>query len=138
MSIFNALNASLYTTLSGGTALAALLAGSASVYFEQAPDDAALPYVVFSYPASGDESLSSRRTKSALVFVRGYNQTGPALAGSIDAQIDALLHGQNITVAGWATFWSAREQDLQTVEVPESNVKTWMAGGYYRFRLEQI
>jgi hypothetical protein len=45
---YNALNATLYTALSSRAALGTLLAGTAAVYFEQAPDDATLPYVVYS------------------------------------------------------------------------------------------
>lgn len=138
MSVHNVLNAALYSTLSGGTALTALLAGTTSVYFEQAPDDAALPYVVWNYQGGGDDNKSPHRTKQIVAFVRGYNQTGPALAGSIDAQIDALLHRQALTVSGWANYWTAREQDLSAVETDAANVKTWMSGGYYRVRLEDV
>ena len=137
MSIYTALNTALYSTLAGGTALTALLADATSVYFEQAPDDAEMPYVVFNFQALGDGNVTPHRTKDALVFARAYNQTGPALAGTIDAQIDALLHGKVISVAGWANFWTAREQDLSVVETDSANVKTWMAGGLYRLRLEK-
>lgn len=137
MSLHNALNAGLYSKLTGSTALTALLGGSAC-YFEQAPDDAALPYVVWSYVSVLDDNKSAHRAKQAVVFVRGYNQTGPALAGSIDAQIDALLHGGSVTISGWANYWTAREQDLANVETDAANVKTWMSGGYYRIRLEDV
>ena len=47
MSVFNALNAGIYTTLAAGTALTGALGGTA-IYYQQAPEAAALPYVVFS------------------------------------------------------------------------------------------
>jgi len=138
MSIHNVLNTALYGTLTASAGLTALLAGTTSAYFEQAGDDAALPYVVWSYVAVSDDNLNSHRTKQAVVFVRGYNQDGPALAGSIDAQIDAALHRKVLNVSGWANFWTAREQDLTAVETDAANVKTWMSGGYYRIRLEDV
>lgn len=138
MSIHNVLNTALYGTLTASAGLTALLAGTTSAYFEQASDDAELPYVVWSYISAGDDNRTAHRTKQAVVFVRGYNQTGPALAGSIDAQIDAALHGKALNVSGWANFWTAREQDLTAVETDAANVKTWMSGGYYRIRLEDV
>ncbi len=55
----NALETALYNTLSGGTALTALLAGGTaapSIYNQQAPDEAAFPYVVFALQGGGDEN----------------------------------------------------------------------------------
>lgn len=135
MSVFNVLNAGLMTKLGGDATLVNLLGGTA-IYYLHAPDDADLPYVVWNYQAFGDENLSANRTKNGLVFVRGYNQTGPALAGTIDARIDSLLHLKPLTVTGWSNFWIAREQDLSNIEIDSANVKTWMAGGMYRVRLD--
>lgn len=137
MSIYNALHTALYSRLSSGTALTALLAGTAAVYYEQAPDDASLPYVVFSVQSGGDENMASgHRMKNVAYFIRGYTQAGPAAAGTIDAQIDARLHQYPLSITGWSTLWAAREQDLATVEIDAAQVKTWMAGGVYRFRAD--
>lgn len=137
MSVFNALNATIYSLLSGGTALTTLLAGSTSVYYLQAPDNATFDYVVYSWQAGGDENMTANRTKNQLLFARGYSKTGPAKAGSIDAQIDALLHGKTLTVAGWANFWTAREEDLAAFETAKDESHIWMAGGTYRIRLDK-
>ena len=137
MSAFNALNTAIYSTLSGGTALTTMLAGTTSVYNMQAPDNATFDYVVFNVQGGGDENMTANRTKNLVLFVRAYSRTGPAKAGSIDAQIDALLHGKTLTVAGWANFWSAREEDLESFEAPEDGSHVWMAGGTYRFRLDK-
>jgi hypothetical protein len=115
--------------LAGGTA-------SPSVYHLQAPKDAALDYVVFSHQGGGDENLTGNRTKNLLVFARGYSSTGPAKAGSIDAQIDVLLHLKPLTVSGWGNFWLAREEDFELVEFDSARVPTWMAGAMYRVRLD--
>lgn len=137
MSAMNALNAAIYSKLTGGSGLIALLATSTSIFYEQAPDDAALDYVVFSLQGGGDENLTPNRTKNLVMFVRGYSQTGAAKAGQIDAACDALLHGSALTVTGWTNFWSAREDDLAAVEVDRAGVKTYMSGGMYRIRLDK-
>lgn len=135
MSAFNALNAAIYSTLSSGTALTALLAGTTAIYNMQAVDGATFDYVVFNVQGGGDDNLTAHRTKNLVLFVRGYSSTSAARAGSIDAKVDALLHNAVLNVSGWSNFWSAREEDVSTVEVTESGNKIWMAGGMYRLRL---
>jgi len=135
MSVFNALNSAIYGKLAGGTALTALLSGTA-IYYLQAPPEAVLDYVVWSYQGGGDENLTPNRTKNLMVFVRGYSSAGPAKAGSIDAQVDALLHLKSVSASGWTNFWLARETDVATVEYDAANVPTWMSGAMYRVRLD--
>ena len=133
MSAFTALNTGLYSTLSGGTALTTLLGGTA-VYYLHAPEGASLPYVVWNYQGGGDENQTPSRMKNLLLFIRGYAAT-PSLAGSIDTQVDALLHGQTLTVSGWTNFWTNREEDLALVEYEPTGENIYMAGGMYRVRL---
>lgn len=137
MSVFNALNTALYSRLSGGTALTTLLSGTASIYNLLAPDGAALDYVVYQLQGGGDENFNAHRTKNLLYLVKSYSDDGPARAGTIDAQVDALLHMQPLTVTGWGNFWLARETDVSTIEIDEAEAKTCMAGGAYRIRLEK-
>ena len=133
MSAFNALNTGIYTTLSGGTALIGALGGTA-IYYQQAPDEAALPYVVWNYQGGGDDNITPSRMKSLLVYVRGY-AADSALAGTIDAYCDALLHGKKIPVTGWNNFWTAREEDIAIVENPPDAARIYSAGGIYRVRI---
>ena len=136
MSAFNALNTTIYSALSGGTALTALLHGPTSVYYMQAPDAASLDYVVWNWQAGPtDDNETAKRANTGLVFVRAYSGTSAARAGSIDAQIDALLHGAELTVSGWNNFWTAREESMSLVEVDEAGKQIYMAGATYRVRL---
>lgn len=135
MSAFNAINTTVYSTLSAGTALTALLAGSTSIYNMQAPDGATFDYCVWNLQGGGDDNLTAHRTKNLVLFVRAYSSTSAARAGSIDLQIDALLHKKVLSVSGWSNFWTAREEDIATVEVTESGNTIWMCGGLYRVRL---
>lgn len=135
MSVFNALNTAIYGKLSAGTALTGLLGGTA-IYYQQAPDKAAVPYVVWSYQSGGYENLTPREMWSGLAWVRVYAAT-PALAGSVDIQIHALLHEKALTVTGWTNFWLVREADFENVETLPNDVKVHMAGGMYRIRLSE-
>lgn len=133
----NSLGSAIYNKLSAATALTSLLAGTTSIYHLQAPDNSTSPYVVFNIQAGGDENLTPKRRKSLLVFVRGYSKTSAAEAGSIDTQIDTLLHGQNLSVAGWADIYTWREQDIEAVQNLPSGEKYWLSGAFYRVRIEQ-
>lgn len=130
----NALNTAIYSKLSGGTALTALV--SLRLYHMQAPLDAAYPYVVWNTQGGGDENVSPHRTKNLVLNVRAYSDVTAAAAGSVDAQIDALLHNQSLSVTGWSSIWLAREQDIETVENPPDNVAVYMQGGLYRVVIE--
>jgi hypothetical protein len=135
----NTLETALYEKLAGGTALTALLAGgtaSPAIYNQQAPDGSEFPYVVFTLMGGGDENETPHRTKNLIYQVRGVSKTSPANVGLIDAQIDARLHLQQITVTDWTNFWIGREGDFALTETVD-NVNYYHAGGQYRIRLDQ-
>lgn len=135
VSIYNALNAALWSTLSGSTALVTALGGTL-IYPGQAPDKAPLPYVIWSYQYGGAENLTPRESSNQLVYVRAYAET-QAQAGTLDGLICALLHKATLTVTGWNNFWSARETEISVPEVDDAKVTTWNAGAFYRLRLDQ-
>lgn len=134
--MLNELAASLYTRLQG-TALTDYLAGTTSIYHLQAPEGAALPYVVFSHQGGGDENLDRNRTKDLSIFVRGYSKVSAAQVGTIDAAADGLLHLSPLSVSGWANIWISREADLETVENDPSGQQIFMQGGFYRVHLDK-
>jgi len=138
MSVLNAINTGIYNKMNGATALTSLLAGTTSIYYQQAPDEATFDYVVFSHVAGGPNNDYAGDSRDQIVFIRGYSTTGPAAAGSIDAQISTLFHRGSVAVAGYTNYWTAREEDIQLVEnAPEpGGVKIWMAGANYRIRLD--
>lgn len=133
---YNALHGALYGTLSGGTALGTLLSGTAAIYHLQAPPEAVLPYVVFSHSGGGQEALTPSNMHNVVYYIRGY-ATSANTAGSIDAQIDMLLHKKKLTVTGWTNFYTAREDNITSVETPPSGVSIYSAGAYYRIRLDE-
>ena len=135
MSIQNALNTAVFSKLSGGTALTSLLGGTA-IYYQQAPDDQALPFVVFDIATELDENMTANDTKNCIIFVRGFAST-PSLAGSIDWQCDALLNKADLTVSGYANFWTRREDGFKILETDAAGVRTYMSGAQYRVRLDK-
>lgn len=132
MSVNNALNTALYSTLTGGTALTALV--GTRIYYAQAPDHVAYPFVVFSHQAGTPLNIQLSDMRDQLVYVRAYS-TNPAQAGTIDAYCSALLHRRQLTVTGWNNFWSARETDVSLVENQPDGETVHSVGAVYRIRL---
>ena len=130
---FGAMGTALFTTLSGGTPLTSELGGTV-IYAGHAPDNASLPYVVYSHQGGGPENINSSDLRSDVWNVRGYAATRPQ-ANRIDGQIEALLHRQTITVSGYNTFWLVREENYSLDEQQPDKTWVYTAGGLYRVRL---
>ena len=127
----HALNTSIYSRLSGTYTTA-----GTKVYYLQAPESAALPYIVFDYVADLEENYTANRTRNAVAFVRAFGTT-PGQAGTIDTQIDGRLHGTALTVSGYTNFWIARETAYSSVETDASGRNVYMCGADYRIRLDK-
>ena len=126
-----ALNTALYSKL-GGTATAA----GAAVFYLGAPDAQPLPFIVWDYAADRDTNYTPNRVKDSLVFIRAYAAT-PAAAGTIDGQIDALLHMKPLTITGYNNFWIARENAYSLEQTDQAGKKSYMAGAEYRVWSQQ-
>ncbi len=140
MSAQTALNTALYSKLSGGTALTSLLGGgtaSPSVFFQQAPDNATLPYVVWLIANERDENQIKHRMKD--IVVRAYGvAAAPAQAGTIDAAIDTQLHGATLTfgtATGWTQIWLRRENGYQVISTTTQGVRYYTSGADYRVEI---
>ena len=133
MSVLNALSAAIYSKLSGGAALTTLL-GGAYIYHLQAPTDAALPYVVFSLQAGGPENITPSDMHNDVYFIRAYAASA-LVAGNIDAAISTLMQTV-LTVTGYTNYALTREQDFALVENPPNKQPVFMAGAFYRIRLD--
>jgi hypothetical protein len=129
----NALNKSVFNQLSGGTALISALGGTA-IYHLQAPDNAPLPYIVYSNMGGGDINDTPSSGIEALEFVRVYHSSA-AQAGIIDDLIRARLDDQVLTVTGYTNIWCQREDDYENVDVPQSGARIYAMGGIYRISI---
>lgn len=135
MSVYNALWGALYSKLNAATALTALLSGTTAIYNMQAPEGAALPYVVFQNYGGGPDNLTPRDARTQPMLIKAYASSA-MLAGSIDAQIHAAIIG-GVSVTGYTNFWLSRDQDVTTVETPPDGENVYMAGAVYRIRLSE-
>lgn len=131
------LAASILAKLSAGTALISALGGTA-IFYAQAKDHQALPYVVYSFASGSLENRTPRITTNQLMYVRAYAATA-AQAGSIDALCASLLHQASLTVTGWLQpFQVQREQEIMQPDPPDAAGQiTWAAGAFYRVRINQ-
>ena len=140
MSSQTVLNTAIYSRLSAGTALTSLLSGGTatpSVFYQDAPDNFTQPYVTWSYPSEIDENLIPHRMKDIVLRVQGYS-TSPALAGTIDNQIDVLLNETELTLGTpWTNIWLRRENGYQMVSPTESGIRYYTTGADYRVEITQ-
>jgi len=133
MSVVNALNTAVYNVLSSNMALTSLLGGTA-IHYQQAPDNAALPYVVFSHQSGQPDNTHSHDMRNQIIYVRGYS-SAVAQAGSIDLHCGTTLHRRSLSVTGYTNFWTARETEFNQVENAPNGEKIYMSGAFYRVRL---
>jgi hypothetical protein len=138
----NEINKAIFDTLKAGTALTSLLAGGTAgtaIYNQQPPDNSTMPYVIFNRMGGGPDNNTPSDSRSYLYFVRAYvGGTSPtALAGTIDAQISALLHRKTLSVSGYTNYWTVRESDApQTVDNLPSGERAYQSGAFYRIKID--
>lgn len=131
----NEVETALYGALTSESSVTDLLAGTASVYNQQAPDDAAYPLIIFNQQSGRDENTDPTRSRDLLYMVKGVSMTNLKAAGSIDAAVDALLHDSTLSVSGWTTFWLTRETDINFTETTAEGATYYHRGGVYRLRI---
>lgn len=124
----------IYTTLKAATALTSMLAGTTSIYHLQAPDNATLPYVVYSHQGGGPELINPSNLESNVWWVRAFSTTSALNAALIFEQVDSLLHKKNITITDATTIQCVREQNIALVENPPTGKPIYTCGGMYRIR----
>ena len=132
-SYINALNAAIYSKLSGGTALTTALGGTC-IYHGVAPEGKALPYVIWSYVAGGHENMTPHESVNAVIYVRAYAADAKK-AAQLDGYAAELLE-TTLTMTSWNNFWLAREESIVLPEIDEAGKSTWSCGAYYRVRLD--
>ena len=133
---FTALNTTLGSVLQSSTALTGALGGTA-IYYMQAPDAQAYPYVIFSYQSSIQENIEPSQLHQTVVYIRVYD-TNLARAGTVDGIIDGLIDGKTLTLSGsWVNYWSAREDEVSLVESAPNQIPVYNVGAFYRINLDK-
>ena len=122
----------LYQLLSGDSTLSGLVGGR--IYGYLAPQDAALPHVVYSHQAGHDvRGVGPVRIMVSLVYqVKAVGQGG-SFAGlkAIADRLDQLLQGASGSVVDGRVLMCVREQPVEYVEV-DSGVQYRHLGGLWR------
>ena len=134
--MINVLEKAIRDRMVAGTALVALLAGSASVFNLVAAADEDYDFVVFDCDYTTD-NLRHTRGENVVLTVRSCSATGLAKAGSIDMAVDDLFHEKPLTVTGWSDFWCARRRGFNLHELRPGGGSTWVAVAEYDVWLEE-
>lgn len=125
-----AIRRSLYGKLSSDTTLNALLATPAagyakSIYFHQAPADAAFPYVLFQKMSGvptetfGDPAFMEGDTW----LVKGVDRSPSAdRVESIAERVNVLLNDASLTIAGTSLLYLRRQSDVEYPEVDDGEL----------------
>ena len=125
----------LYSKLAAGTALTALLGGTA-IYNGLGAEAVAYPIVVFTKSSGIDDNDTPHRAKQLVYQVTAISDKGKKEAEQIDNAIDALMYGANLgSMSGWYDYWCARESDITYNEMTAGGKVLWHEGGLYRVRI---
>lgn len=138
MATLNAVKAALYTKLTGGTALTALLSGTAAVYESLAPSGAQAPYVIYQKQAgSGAYTLGDGKATDTHVFLVKAVTDEPSAkrAGEIREQIDILLDRGSLTITGGTALLIRRGSDVEYPELAEGR-RINHVGATYRIEVQ--
>lgn len=133
MNFKSLMDSAVFSKLSGSTALVNALGGTA-IYKNQAPDNPAMPYVVWSWQSAVDENLTPSRMWNTILNIRCYAASA-SQAGSVDGIIDGLFTGAAFAVTGWTNFWTARELEFDNTINEPNGARTEVVGGLYRIRI---
>jgi Protein of unknown function (DUF3168) len=130
MALHTDLDTALYQRLTStaGTAL-----WGTRVYATQAPQGAALPYVIFDYRAGGDLNLSPSRLAEARYQIEVIADT-VAQARQGAEYLEVTLHEQPLSVTSWVHLGTTQISLLSQVENAEGR-QFWRRGATYRIRL---
>jgi len=137
MSLQNALASAIYGTITSATAVTSLLAGTTSVYYMRAPDNATLPYIVFNFQAMPEPNESAHRVVNADALIKCYSGASALAAGSINVQVDPLFDAKILIITGWTNIRTERVEEVALVEEIPNGSPVWMSGGIYRISTEK-
>jgi hypothetical protein len=134
-----ALERGLYSKLTGDGTLMALTATATSVYPDVAPQDAALPFIIFSPSGqSTDEYVLGARAFETLDYLVKAVAAGfdPEAANDISERIDALLTNGTVTVAGYTVGMVHRLGRVSYPERGDAGDFFQHRGAVYRFMVD--
>jgi hypothetical protein len=137
-----AVRRAIYGKLSGDTTLTNLLGTAApgytkSIYYQQAPEKAGFPYVVFSKQSSTPRyALGARLYDNDLWLIKAVDRRDTADgADAIASRLDALLTDASLSISGKTQLYLRRESDVDYPETSDG-VVYHHAGSLFRLITE--
>lgn len=131
--IASLLETALYSKLTSGTALAALV--STRIYDTHVPASGTYPLVLFQHVAGGDTNSSPRRDVDVQFRVEAMARSA-AEARQIAGFIDDLLHEQELTITGWSNYRLVAEALFNRVDQDEMQ-QVFRKGAIYRISVDK-
>ena len=129
-----ALETGLFGKLSTDSALVTALGGTL-IYNKLAPQGTTGSYVVFQWQGGGPENDTPRESTSVLYTVRCIADT-QAAAATLAGLVDNALHKQTLTISGHNNYWTAKEQELNLLELTGGADPKYHVGGIYRISFD--
>lgn len=130
---------SLYGKMAGDTTLNNLLATpptgfAKSIYYQQAPQGASFPYVIFQQQSGTPRyGLGARAFDDSVWLVKGVDRSTDAdVVDAIATRLDTLLTDGTVTISGHTPLYLRRESDVTYAEVSDG-VRYLHAGALFRF-----
>ncbi|HUW08892.1 MAG TPA: DUF3168 domain-containing protein [Anaerolineae bacterium] len=130
-----AIRAAIYSQLISDTALISELGGATAVYYSVAPQGTALPVVIFFNAGGGPENQYPGDLTTERYLIKGVSNTLDE-ALDIDGAIQAAMHKQTLTVAGFTNIWTRRTGDVSLTENSDDGSLIRHEGAYYRIRVD--
>lgn len=137
-----AIRRSLYGKMAGDTTLTGMLGTpptgySKSIFYQQAPEGASFPYVIFSKQAGTPRyTLKNRAYDNDIWLIKAVDRNVTAdPADNIASRLDALLTDATISISGRTPLYLRRESDVDYSEVVDG-VTYRHAGSYFRLIYE--
>jgi hypothetical protein len=131
----NAIEAGLYSKLSGTAAIITELANGTAIYNQLVPQDETLPYIVYNFAGGGLENINPSDLHNVVYAVKAVAGESKA-AGTLQGLIKTALHGAALTVSGYTNLYTAAETEINMVEMGASGKPIFHRGHYYRIRVD--
>jgi maltose-binding protein MalE len=136
--MLEAVKEEIYNKLNGTSAVTTLLASATAIYYEFAPTNAPMPYIVFNYAGGGSDNDTQLDSGNLMFYVKGVAKVSTT-ALSIATAIYNALHEQEASMtidAPWTIYRVTHNEPISLTET-EERTQYYHRGGSYRIRITQ-
>ena len=133
-----AIRRALYGVMAGDTTLNALLGTpptgfAKSLYYQQAPQGAGFPYVIFQHQAGTPAyAMAERAYENDVWLIKGVDRsTNADPVDTIASRLDALLTDGTLSISGQTQLYLRRESDVSYQETVDG-VRYLHSGSLFR------